>query len=420
MRGLSTFSLLFLLVVFPGMSFAQDTGQATKVNLSHVRFDVTGTGFSVLSSPQTLGMLRGSGGFTMHLADEPFLLYEGSGQSRVLIGGVVQSKLTIDLHGAIGFGFADVGLMLPVVPVMVWGGDPTGGTFPVQYGDVGGVGDLTVVPKVRFLDASKKGVGLGLQLPVSFPTGHATRYLGDGGVTFSVDLLAELRKGPVRALFNFAPVHFRPRFEYGDVVRHVGLKWGTGIGVQFVESVGARVESWGTYGYMGGVDAGFTGEWSASLVLQPSPNVVFELGGGGGIAGFAVPKLRAFAGLRLTSPERGDKDKDGILDSKDQCPDAAEDFDSWDDADGCPDPDNDGDGFPDASDACPGNAENPGVGDDSDGCPDAAPEPEAAPEEAPEADSEADPAGAGSSAGESSEQDAAPPADSEESVPPSE
>lgn len=410
MRGLSTFSFVFLLLALPGVSSAQD---ASAVNLSHVRFDVTGTGFSVLSSPQTLRMLQGSGGFTMHLADEPFVLYEGSGESRVQVGGVIQAQLTLDLHGAIGFGFVDVGLVLPVSPVMVWGGDPTGGRFPVQYGDVGGVGDLVVVPKVRFLDAEKKGVGLGLQLPVSFPTGHAARYLGDGGVTFAVDLLAELRKGPVRALFNFAPVHVRPRFEYGDVVRHVGLKWGAGVGVKFAETIGARVESWGTYGYLGGANDGFTGEWSASLVLQPVENVAFELGGGGGIAGFGVPKLRAFAGLRLTSPERSDKDGDGILDSKDVCPDSAEDFDSWDDADGCPDPDNDGDGFPDVSDDCPGNAENPGVGDDSDGCPDAVPEPEPAPEV--EAEPEPEPA-----SDEASETEAGAPADSEESALPSE
>jgi len=384
MRGLCTFSLVLLLVVSPGLASAQDGSDTdTRVNLTHARFDATGTGFSVLSSPRTLRLFQGAGGFTMHLSDEPFILYEGVGDSRVRLGGVIQSQLMVQLHGAIGFGFIDVGLILPVAPVVVWGGDPTDGTFPIQVGDVGGVGDLTVVPKVRLLDPSKKGFGFGVQLPISFPTGHAKRYLGDGGMNFAVSLLAELQKGPVRALFNFAPVHVRPKFEYADLVRHVGMDWAAGISVNFTESVAARVESWGTYSYQGGPADRFTGEWSASLVLKPTEHVAFTLGGGGGIAGFAVPKLRAFAGVQFTSPERGDKDADGILDSQDACPDAAEDFDSWDDADGCPDPDNDGDGIPDGDDACPQNAENPGVGDDSDGCPDVIEEPVVTPEPAP-------------------------------------
>ena len=115
--------------------------------------------------------------------------------------------------------------------------------------------------------------------------------------------------------------------------------------------------------------------------------VSMELGTGSGIAGFGVPKLRAFAGLRVTSPERGDEDGDGILDSKDECPDQPEDFDSWDDSDGCPDPDNDGDGIPDVDDACPENAENKGVGYDDDGCPDLI---EEQPSEAQEKDPESE------------------------------
>ena len=48
-----------------------------------------------------------------------------------------------------------------------------------------------------------------------------------------------------------------------------------------------------------------------------------------------------------------DRDGDGIPDDKDRCPDQAEDFDLFQDEDGCPDPDNDGDGVPDVADECP-------------------------------------------------------------------
>lgn len=65
-----------------------------------------------------------------------------------------------------------------------------------------------------------------------------------------------------------------------------------------------------------------------------------------------------------------DKDKDGIADKDDQCPDQAEDLDGHEDSDGCPDPDNDGDGIRDEQDRCPDLAEDVDGFQDEDGCPD--------------------------------------------------
>jgi len=53
------------------------------------------------------------------------------------------------------------------------------------------------------------------------------------------------------------------------------------------------------------------------------------------------------------APAPGDRDGDGIADDVDQCPDDPEDFDGFEDEDGCPDPDNDGDGVLDVDDQCP-------------------------------------------------------------------
>ncbi|MCH7724323.1 MAG: OmpA family protein [Bacteroidetes bacterium] len=65
-----------------------------------------------------------------------------------------------------------------------------------------------------------------------------------------------------------------------------------------------------------------------------------------------------------------DEDKDGILDEFDECPQDPEDFDGFQDEDGCPDYDNDQDGIPDLQDACPNSAEDFDGFADSDGCPD--------------------------------------------------
>jgi len=68
-----------------------------------------------------------------------------------------------------------------------------------------------------------------------------------------------------------------------------------------------------------------------------------------------------------------DTDGDGIPDAVDKCPDEPEDKDGFEDADGCPDPDNDGDGILDKDDKCPNEAETKNGFEDADGCPDTPP-----------------------------------------------
>jgi outer membrane protein OmpA-like peptidoglycan-associated protein len=69
-------------------------------------------------------------------------------------------------------------------------------------------------------------------------------------------------------------------------------------------------------------------------------------------------------------PKIGDKDKDGIPDDVDKCPNEPEDKDGFEDEDGCPDLDNDKDGVPDATDKCPNEPEDKDGFQDEDGCPD--------------------------------------------------
>ena len=64
-----------------------------------------------------------------------------------------------------------------------------------------------------------------------------------------------------------------------------------------------------------------------------------------------------------------DNDKDGIVDASDVCPNDSEDFDGYEDIDGCPELDNDGDGIIDTSDKCPMEKEDFDNWFDGDGCP---------------------------------------------------
>jgi outer membrane protein OmpA-like peptidoglycan-associated protein len=116
----------------------------------------------------------------------------------------------------------------------------------------------------------------------------------------------------------------------------------------------------------------------AGVKLYLARNSFLALGAGYGLArpfGIADknnyagnPDLRAFIGI-VFEPNIGDRDGDGIKDDVDKCPDEPEDFDGFEDEDGCPDPDNDHDGIPDEQDKCPNVPENFNGVEDADGCP---------------------------------------------------
>ncbi len=76
------------------------------------------------------------------------------------------------------------------------------------------------------------------------------------------------------------------------------------------------------------------------------------------------------AGISLHFGGPSDRDKDGVLDDDDLCPEQPEDEDGFEDGDGCPDPDNDGDGVEDTDDGCANDAEDLDSFEDEDGCPD--------------------------------------------------
>jgi outer membrane protein OmpA-like peptidoglycan-associated protein len=77
----------------------------------------------------------------------------------------------------------------------------------------------------------------------------------------------------------------------------------------------------------------------------------------------------SFGSLGAAAEADGDRDHDRIKDSVDRCPDNPEDYDGFEDEDGCPELDNDHDGIPDTSDACPCLAEDKDGFEDEDGCP---------------------------------------------------
>jgi outer membrane protein OmpA-like peptidoglycan-associated protein len=88
------------------------------------------------------------------------------------------------------------------------------------------------------------------------------------------------------------------------------------------------------------------------------------------VNGVMVSPVTTAVEAEVAADGTGDADGDSVKNSDDLCPTVAEDRDRYEDADGCPDPDNDQDRIPDAKDQCPAEPETYNGYDDEDGCPD--------------------------------------------------
>src|SRR5690606_20090528 len=79
----------------------------------------------------------------------------------------------------------------------------------------------------------------------------------------------------------------------------------------------------------------------AGQITPISSGIAITAGGGAGVMrGVGTPDFRGFLGIAYTH-EVLDSDGDGIVDEADRCPTKPEDFDGYEDDDGCPDLDND-------------------------------------------------------------------------------
>jgi outer membrane protein OmpA-like peptidoglycan-associated protein len=151
-----------------------------------------------------------------------------------------------------------------------------------------------------------------------------------------------------------------------------------GAGMTALSTDIAQVDNATHFMFQGGAGAAFRigDDWGvrvdARLFLPPSSDgpvaLDFELSAGLYLSlGTTKDIMKAVGSI-------SDRDGDGLVDNDDQCPDDPEDFDGFQDSDGCPEPDNDGDGIADIHDRCPNEAETVNNFDDHDGCPDTVPE----------------------------------------------
>lgn len=320
--------------------------------------------------PSHLGF--GAGLFVNYADDSLILKSRASGDN---LSRIVDNALALDLLGSIGL-FDHLGIALHL-PVALWqDGDPYS-TLGSRLQAGAGLGDLRLVPKGVFYRTTTGAVGiaLGAALPITFPTGDSEALRGADAFTFEPRFLFGVL-GERWSVSTSLGVRLRTSTGDDNLVGHE-LSFGVGGAVSVIprrDLLDLLIELVGS-GDLAKSKPAATGvplELIGGAVVKPHPSWHLYAGGGLGLVdGLGCPDFRLILGLRYqhrpAEPYR-DTDGDGIANRNDRCPTQPEDFDGFQDQDGCPDQDNDHDGIADNDDECPEVAEE--RGGDGDGCPD--------------------------------------------------
>ena len=259
----------------------------------------------------------------------------------------------------------------------------------LRPGDVGLHGKATLLEE----EGWRPGVAAGLNLRL--PTGNQAALAGEASAVLEPFVAMAKRHGPHVGALNLG-VLIRPSpMVLGDV--RVGSQLLYGLGVAYAtgkpgsEATSALLGELAGHVPLSGDSSGIAtleGRIAMRLVAtrKPAPITVAVGLGIGIVRGYGEPIVRLLLGVDFVSIDPVlDTDNDGVPDIFDRCPTQPEDRDGFEDADGCPDPDNDGDQIADEDDDCPNEAgpmsnggcpipnepdvDNDGIPDSADHCP---------------------------------------------------
>ncbi len=360
-------------------------------------------GYITLNGSQILAPKDFSFGLVATWARNPLVLEANGSKFRV------DNLLTPSLQAAVGlfasgqFGF-ELGFVMPV-NILSGKGDPEDPGSPTTTNDdqnfkfaAQGPGDLMIHPKLRLSNASRNKLGLAVIPTIIVPTGDKQHFFGEGAVILQPAAVVDAEFGRtgrfkmalnVGARLRTTPAQFiddAASFDHNVMMMPANTGRGIKVGNELLAGLGAafgvvpeRFEIVGEVisflpigsSQLPSGSLGPNAEALAGIKLYLARNSFFVIGGGVALLHSygSAQGGRAFMGI-IFEPSIGDRDRDGYKDDVDQCPDDPEDFDDFEDEDGCPDPDNDKEGILDEDDKCPNVPETKNGFEDEDGCPD--------------------------------------------------
>ncbi len=406
MRGLTL--LVSLSLALPGAR-----ASAQGVTLDHYRAAETPRDGFALARPRSLGHLGFAASLHLDYALAPLRAQTAGARAPV------DHQLVGQVGVALGaFDRLVVALRLPVSLVLDGGAamvGPPAARDPAASG--AGLGDLALTLRYRVVGDDADAFALAIQTEATAPIAEAASpsqdLAGEAGVSFTPELLAEVRFAPVRITAS-AGARFREAAVYRALRVQHELTWGLAIGVDIVPDVlDAMLEGFGA------TPLDRFGEARASPVelllgarVRPVAPLYLGLAGGLGLGdGYGAPVFRGVFTIGYadaealpiteaepddiardapredeaaigraeaeraeveraraereererwrvppaTRPEYGQLDRDGdhIFDADDRCVLDREDFDEIMDGDGCPEEDADADAVADVVDICP-------------------------------------------------------------------
>ena len=383
MRGLAlALALVGPSVLGGNIAFAQPSGTLNRFAASETPEDDWH-----ISRPGDLGHLRVGAMLHFDYANDPLVVESMLGDRDSESAAIVDHQLNMTL--GLSLGIKDRLVVFAGLPVvLVQNGDPAADLMAMGIdvrADGAGMGDVYLGARVRLFGEADEIAALGLQLTGTFPTAGSQRLRGDEFLSLSPELLFELRPGPARITLNVGARIRENASDTTNLAFRDELTFGLGFGVRVFEDdnpnthLDITAQIYGATQFEEAFGREETAlEATAGLKFFHESGLTAGLAAGPGLSrGFGAPDVRvlAMAGYRTPADtEPSDRDGDGIMDPDDECIDQPEDVDTFEDEDGCPDPDNDGDGILDTSDECPMIPETVNEFEDADGCPDEVPD----------------------------------------------
>jgi len=385
------FRTSFVAVCFLGALAGLSTAHAQGFSLNSYRTPPLPSDGLMLQGPGTLQAQQFSLGASLDYANDPLVMELQRGTAESESAAIVGNQL--NGHVSLAYGAIDALSVFGVLNVvMLEQGQRTpmpGQAARVRLADGPGLGDARIGARYRLVGGrARDSFGLGLQAAVIAPLAEladkSQNFRGESSVAGDFAVLGSF---DLRVLRLGASVGTRLRKEVEFLGSRLGNELTFGFGAA-VPLMGDRVALLAEAQINTSLNNAFKRSSTPAELLfgvraNPWQSWRLNVGAGPGVSrGVGAPDFRMLAGVTYVSPVKEaprmptepdsdpDSDNDDVLGTADRCPNEAEDRDSFEDQDGCPDLDNDGDGVADAADRCATEPEDKDGFEDDDGCAD--------------------------------------------------
>jgi len=362
--------LFFGIVVLVSVLATGAEAQRGQINVERYTPVLDAQGFVGIQATRTPGPGRYNFGFNANYSIEPLKISNGPGIIDHRLGGNFLFQIGIGGRWALGVDLPLVFYQDAISAPLMDGR----GSIPSSA-----ISDPRLLLRYRFLGEDStidrernEGEGVALHGAITAPWGTDDAFASEAGVTTELGFIADF--------------HVFGAGIGGEVIWRHRTEPQTILGTRFEDEIefaaGLKIPIPVTQDFLGIIEvrgvhdtADFFGpqtpvEGSLGLRLIRGDVGITAVGAAGFTGGVGAPSFRGMLQLHW-APRVRDADNDHIPDDRDDCPFLPEDFDGWEDSDGCLDPDNDNDLIPDPDDRCPNEAAIEGCDEDEDGCTDA-------------------------------------------------